>query len=194
MKISPQDDKEYGPLKLIPATKLLDGDEFEESNFGMIMWKECYLIVKTSEYWMNELREAAKQFKAPFEISADTVELWDLLRRVWNLLHAGEKEILEMKKEKFKQQWDLLENFGKAYIKCYPHGKSHYVHIICCHLISLMENYGSLNKFANQGSEACNHYHDVLEENMGQGALSAPTAVIYYNIRMLIYNIPELAS
>ena len=58
----------------------------------------------------------------------------------------------------------------------------------------MWEKYGSLTKYANQGSESSNKQHAKVAERMARGALSKSSNaedVCRYLTRMLLYRIPK---
>ena len=56
----------------------------------------------------------------------------------------------------------------------------------------MWRDYGSLCKYSNQGTESSNHFHRVIGEVMGSGALgSTQVDVLKYFVRVLLYQIPK---
>jgi hypothetical protein len=131
-----------GPIKLKKNTAAaMDDENHEKSTFGMIPWKDCDLIVKTSEIWLQELETNAHLFDPPFAIPPTLPPIWKQFRKIWQLIGSSDADLATFRKEPGNEQYQNQEAeffaFGRALIAAYPDIYGWYFHIITCHTIKV---------------------------------------------------------
>lgn len=132
-------------------TKVDDG--FERLDFGMIMHKNCHVIVLLAWDWVPKFINAFnclpaqarlmfdKRNKKHYELKlpTDLLELWLEFEKIWNALLYKQDKIDEISKNNFVVEEHLFSNFGKLYSKNFSSrgSKSIYLHIVLCHTIQV---------------------------------------------------------
>lgn len=87
-------------------------------------------------------------------ISEELEKLWGYWEQVWKIMHAPTKEIENWTPADKKQKRELIKEFGSFFVDIYPETSWHYpiyLHIVVCHLMDMIEEFGSLCRLSNQG-------------------------------------------
>jgi hypothetical protein len=77
------------------------------------------------------------------------------------------------------KEWDTMTRLGKLIVKRWKPSttnSSFYWHYNIVHAIPLMDRYGSLLKFANEGSECTNYFHALIQKLRGIDCKKYPRA------------------
>lgn len=161
--------------------KGLNDNEIDQSpevtKVGMIMWYECRILTYTHQFWIHDLNQYMSEkhpdrFRPPSHdislptpisegeqlplfVTEENQKLWDFWLKIWKVLHATSSEIREWKDSDKKEKRKLLEDFGTFFYEFYNDAPSShypiYLHIIVCHLMDMIEEFGSLCLLSNQG-------------------------------------------
>jgi hypothetical protein len=126
-----------GPITLHLSERDIPYDDgFGKSDFGMIMHKNCNLIVKTSSIWLPELMEASKNFAMPLSLDPRTIELWKSFERVWKIMDYTEEAVKNAGINDYAQERNELQFFADCFRKIYGvKYRGTYLHIVLCHTI-----------------------------------------------------------
>lgn len=135
-----------------PKNKSLNEDHddgYTKCGLGMISWKECCIIVQTSDIWLKKLKiEISTLSENSVEITDEILKLWSLLKELWALLHYTSDDIKNSLDNNFTKEREFFKNFGETYYNTFgaKHCVSHYLHIVLCHTIpvSLLIHYCKL--------------------------------------------------
>jgi hypothetical protein len=183
-----------GPINLnIFSKEKHDEPEYEKIGFGMIPWKHCKLILLTCNLWIPELiQEMKSKYSLNDFISSKEIVLWDQLKKIWSIIHANSDIIEKWKSSDFLEQENELKKFGEYFFNAYQvNSHSWYLHIIIVHTIPLIRKLGtSLNRFTNQSTEACNHFHKILVERIAKPH-TKPEDLILNRLLYLILKDPK---
>lgn len=118
--------------------------------------------------------------------------LWILLIQIWDTVNASSSQVAEFEKNHFQEQLKLFKNFGEAFVSAWPlKPRSHYLHIVTCHTVFLWKRLKtSLNRYANQGTEATNFHHAIIGSRLARPCHKAHDVMVDRFLD-LIFRVPE---
>ncbi len=175
---------------------------FEKSKIGMIMWKQCRVVVKTHKLWIAHLNQhmalhnpAKYDLKDKSYISKSEQELWSALDEAWDVLHATQDQVQEWKKAHYAVPKQILEKYRILILTHYKVDPKYYKwkwHDVFVHTFEQWDKFGSFLQIQNQGSEASNpHHKSLVEDGAGFGfGMSPHIPILQYHLRNLMYKIP----
>jgi len=126
-------------------------EECQKFKIGMILGNQCDIIIKLSHVWIPHLNDqmrknhSTKYPNGPF-ISAEETRGWSLLKYILNMMTSSVEEVLEMKKNNYEAQWNILNEFGALVVNVYKPREdqySWYWHYLVVHLIYMLDYWAS---------------------------------------------------
>lgn len=89
-------------VKLLMISKAeLENPEYETNSFGMITYKACALIARTSLVWIPLLNEEMKKEGFSSFVTQDENELWRQFFQFWKIIEADSNQGMYCNNKKF---------------------------------------------------------------------------------------------